>query len=77
MHPAVGGLANKRLRAAGAAVARVTSTTRHAAPQPPQAFVRVDVSEDAVADAWFCGERRLTDDAVLAATGDDETDAFL
>ena len=48
-----------------------------AAPQPPQAFVRVDVSEDAVVDSWFCGERRFTDDAVLAATGKDETDAFL
>ena len=63
---------------AGAAVARgdVNDPT-FAAPQPPQAFVRVDVSEDAVVDAWFCGERRFTDDAVLAATGDEETDAYL
>ena len=79
VHPAVGGLANKFVYAsAGAAVARgdVNDPT-FAAPQPPQAFVRVDVSEDAVADAWFCGERRFTDDAVLAATGDEETDAYL
>ena len=74
VHPAVGGLANKFVYAsAGAAVARgdVDDAT-YAAPQPPQAFVRVDVSEDAVVDAWFCGERRFTDDAVLAATGKDE-----
>ena len=79
VHPAVGGLANKFVYAsAGAAVARgdVEDPT-YAAPQPPQAFVRVDVSEDAVVDSWFCGERRFTDDAVLAATGKDETDAFL
>ena len=79
VHPAVGGLANKFVYAsAGAAVARgdVDDAT-YAAPQPPQAFVRVDVSEDAVVDSWFCGERRFTDDAVLAATGKDETDAYL
>jgi carotenoid cleavage dioxygenase-like enzyme len=79
VHPAVGGLENKFVYAsAGAAVARgdINDLT-YAAPQPPQAFVRVDVSEDAVVDAWFCGERRFTDDAVLAATGDEETDAFL
>ena len=79
VHPAVGGLENKFVYAsAGAAVARgdVDDAT-YAAPQPPQAFVRVDVSEDAVVDSWFCGERRFTDDAVLAATGDEETDAFL
>ena len=79
VHPAVGGLANKFVYAsAGAAVARgdVDDAT-YAAPQPPQAFVRVDISEDAVVDSWFCGERRFTDDAVLAATGKDETDAFL
>jgi len=79
VHPTVGGLANKFVYAsAGAAVARgdVDDAT-YAAPQPPQAFVRVDVSEDAVVDSWFCGERRFTDDAVLAATGKDETDAYL
>ena len=79
VHPAVGGLENKFVYAsAGAAVARgdVNDPT-FAAPQPPQAFVRFDVSEDAVVDSWFCGERRFTDDAVLAATGEDETDAFL
>ena len=71
VHPAVGGLENKFVYAsAGAAVARgdVDDAT-YAAPQPPQAFVRVDVSEDAVVDSWFCGERRFTDDAVLAAQG--------
>ena len=79
VHPAAGGLKNKFVYAsAGAAVARgdVNDPT-YAAPQPPQAFVRVDVSENAVIDAWFCGERRFTDDAVLAATGEDETDTYL
>jgi len=79
VHPTSGGLENKFVYAsAGAAVARgdVDDAT-YAMPQPPQAFVRVDVSEDAVVDSWFCGERRFTDDAVLAATGDEETDAFL
>ena len=77
--PSAGGLENKFVYAsAGAAVARgdVDDAT-YAMPQPPQAFVRVDVSEDAVVDSWFCGERRFTDDAVLAATGKDETDAYL
>ena len=79
VHPAKGGLENKFVYAsAGAAVARgdVDDAT-YAAPQPPQAFVRFDLAADAVVDSWFCGERRFTDDAVLAATGDEETDAFL
>ena len=64
------------------AIALTQSGGQHAAimdgpDAPSQAFVRVDVSEDAVVDAWFCGERRFTDDAVLAATGKDETDAYL
>ena len=79
VHPAVGGLENKFVYAsAGAAVARGdVSDATYAAPQPPQAFVRFDLAADAVVDAWFCGERRFTDDAVLAATGQDETDAYL
>ena len=79
VHPASGGLENKFVYAsAGAAVARgdVDDAT-YAAPQPPQAFVRFDLAADAVVDSWFCGERRFTDDAVLAATGKDETDAYL
>ena len=79
VHPSAGGLENKFVYAsAGAAVARgdVDDAT-YAAPQPPQAFVRFDLGADAVVDSWFCGGRRFTDDAVLAATGDEETDAYL
>ena len=78
-HPAAGGLANRFIYAsAGAAVAfNDVEDPTYASPQPPQAFVRVDVNADAVVDSWFCGERRFVDDAVLAAIGDEEVDAYL
>jgi all-trans-8'-apo-beta-carotenal 15,15'-oxygenase len=79
VHPAAGGLKSRFVYAsAGAAVAfNDVEDPTYASPQPPQAFVRVDVNADAVVDAWFCGERRFVDDAVLVAIGDEETDAYL
>ena len=79
-HPRYVGLEARYVFAsAGDAVGRGDAADpAYAAPQPPQAFVRVDVAGGgAVADAWRCGPRRFVDDAVLVDVGDGELDVFV
>ena len=75
-HPAFVGRESRFVFAsAGAAVGRSdVDDPTYATPQPPQAFVRVDVAEDVVADAWLCGPRRFVDDAAIVPRGDDDDD---